>query len=99
MAQLLSDAASKTLVRKGKKRLVFPLEAKEYVGNEVHLVCGLKNRSGIDFEVGYLDVLLPISWKRRSHVSVSLQKPPPQHDHKGGCRSRTQADHHAIFNM
>lgn len=73
-AQQLLDVTSKTLVRKRRKGLVFRLEAMEYFGDEVYLVCSLKNRSGIDFEIGYLDVLLVNgSQKRRaSYQETSL---------------------------
>ncbi|SFC44287.1 hypothetical protein SAMN04487891_11155 [Flagellimonas taeanensis] len=40
--------------------MVFRLGAMEYFGNEVYLVCGIMNYSGIDFEIGYLKVLLGI---------------------------------------
>lgn len=74
MAQRLLDTASKTLARKRKKGLVFRLEDIHYHRNEVYLVCGLKNRSGIDFEIGYLEVLLANgSQKRRtSYQETSL---------------------------
>ncbi len=75
MAQRFLGTASNTLARKRKKGLLFELEAMEYVGNEVYLVCRLKNRSGIDFEIGYLDVLLANGSKKRraSQQEISLE--------------------------
>lgn len=65
MSQMLKTAPTKTLARKRKKGLVFRLGAMEYFGNDVYLVCSLKNRSGVDFDIGYLDVLLANGSKKR----------------------------------
>ena len=74
MARRLLNTPSKTLALNRKSGLVFRLEAMEYIGNEVYLVCRLKNRSGIDFEIGYLDVLLVNGSKKRraSHQEISM---------------------------
>jgi len=75
LAQGLLDTPYKTLAQNRKRGMVFRLEAMEYIGNEVYLVCGLKNRSGIDFEINYLDVLLVNGSKKRraSHQEISLE--------------------------
>lgn len=75
LAQGFLHTPSKTLARNRKRGVVFRLEAMEYIGNEVYLVCGLKNRSGIDFEINYLDVLLVNGSKKRraSHQEISLE--------------------------
>lgn len=75
MAQMLKVTASKTLARKRKRGLVFRLEDIRYRGNMVYLVCGLKNRSGIDFEIDYLNVLLVNGSKKRraSYQEIPLE--------------------------
>lgn len=78
MVQMLMNTSSKTLARKGKQGLVFRWEAMEYFRNEVYLVCGLKNRSGIDFDIGFMEVLLAHGSKKRrasyQEVPIEIQQ-------------------------
>lgn len=75
VAKMLLDNPVKVLAQKHRKGLVFRLEDIRYFGNEAYLVCGLKNRSGIDFEIGYLDVLRVSGSKKRraSYQEIQLE--------------------------
>ncbi|WP_108424491.1 DUF4138 domain-containing protein [Flagellimonas amoyensis] len=75
MARRLLDTAPTTLARRRKMGLVFRLENVHYSDQKVYLVCGLKNRSEVDFEVDHWDVHLVNGSKKRraSYQEIPLK--------------------------
>ncbi|NDV17660.1 DUF4138 domain-containing protein [Muricauda sp. TY007] len=72
IGKLLSQN-SKSLARKRKKGMVLRVEDIHYIENDVYLVGAIKNRSGINFEVGYLDVLRINGSKKRRASYQEIQ--------------------------
>lgn len=73
-SKLLLDAKPKVMVTKHKKGIRLRLEDMVYDGREVYLVFGIRNRSGIDFEVDHLEVFRVngSSKRRASYQEIPL---------------------------
>jgi hypothetical protein len=70
----LLDRTSKSIVTKRKKGIRLRLEDMVYDGREVYLVFGIRNRSGIDFELDRLEVFRVngSSKRRASYQEIPL---------------------------
>ncbi|WP_197062543.1 hypothetical protein [Muricauda sp. MAR_2010_75] len=66
-SKLLLDRKQKNIITKHKRGIRLRLEDMVYYGREVYLVLGIRNSSGIDFEVDRLEVFrINGSAKRRA---------------------------------
>ncbi|MBO0322186.1 DUF4138 domain-containing protein [Muricauda sp. CAU 1633] len=85
ISKLLLDGKPKNIMTKHKKGIRLRLEDMVYDGREVYLVLGIRNRSGIDFEVDRLEVFrVNGSSKRRA----SYQEIPLNPIHRYGMPKR-----------
>jgi hypothetical protein len=73
--KLLLDGKPKVMETKRKKGIRLRLEDMVYDGREVYLVFGIRNRSGIDFEVDRLEVIRVngSSKRRASYQEIPLE--------------------------
>ncbi len=86
-SKLLLDRKPKNMMTERKKGIRLRLEDMVYEGREVYLVFGIRNRSGIDFEVDRLEVFrVNGSAKRRA----SYQEIPLKPIHGYGVPSRVK---------
>lgn len=75
LCSLLLDKKSRNLGTARSDGIRMRLMDRVYEGNEVYLLIGINNRSGIDFEMGRLDIFRVNGSKKRraSHQEIPLQ--------------------------